>query len=375
VNRFDHRAFGVELPASHFDTELRGMIGNERIEVCKRAIAVHIGLSGAEHIKIRSVNHKDTHVPRVREGKRRALENGRPNMSDRIVSARSSDGSIAITAGITTGLVRETQQRHALAPTASAALGRLLSGAALLAAGMKGTGRLSLQISSSGPLRGLVADVSATAPDEIGARGYAYEPSVDVPLNARGKLDVGRAVGKGRLQVTRSYEVGQPYMGVVPLVTGEIGDDIARYLFDSEQVPSIVALGVLVNSHGVKASGGVIAQVLPGSDERTIERIEERAKQMTSVTTQIDNGAGAEELALALAGDIDIKFIGETAVKFACRCTRERVETALIALGRDELADIASEQIQTEAICEFCKQQYLLSRDEVRALIARLDAS
>jgi molecular chaperone Hsp33 len=296
-------------------------------------------------------------------------------MPDRIVSARSSDGSIAITAGITTELIREIQRRHALAPTASAALGRLVSGAALLAAGMKGQGRLSLQISSTGPLRGLVADVSAAGPGEIGARGYCYEPAVDLPLNERGKLDVGKAVGKGRLQVTRSFEVGQPYMGVVPLATGEIGDDIARYLFDSEQVASVVALGVLVNSQGVKASGGVIAQLLPGADERTIARVEEQAQKMAPVTTQIENGAGADDLARALAGPLDLKFIGETSVRFACRCTRERVETAFISLGRDELVEIASEQIQTEAICEFCKQQYLLSRDEVRALIARLDAS
>jgi molecular chaperone Hsp33 len=295
-------------------------------------------------------------------------------MADRIVSARSIDGSIAITAAVTTDLVSETQRRHALAPTATAALGRLLSGAAMLGSNLKGRERLSLQVASKGPLRGLIADVVGLEPDVLGARGYAYEPAVDLPLNGRGKLDVGGAVGEGRLQVTRSFEIGQPYVGIVPLESGEIGDDIASYLFNSEQIPSVVALGVLVNSGGVVAAGGAIAQVMPGADPRTIEHLERNAAGMVPVTTQIGEGATPEELAHSIAGDLEIKIIGESTVRFACRCTRERVEMALLSLGRDELTDMAAEQIQTETICEFCKQQYVLSRDEVRALIARIDA-
>ena len=296
-------------------------------------------------------------------------------MPDRILSARSSDGSIAITAGITTDLVRETEQRHALAPTASAALGRLISGATLMAGSLQPSERLSLQVAGDGPLRGLVVDVSRLGEHSLGARGYVHAPNVDLPLNNRGKLDVGGAVGRGRLKVTRSFEVGQPYVGIVPLATGEIGDDIAGYLFASEQIPSVVALGVLVNSNGVKAAGGVIAQVMPGADEATIARLEERAAAMPAVTAQIEGGAGVEDLARSLAGDFEVRFIGETYVRFACRCSRERVESVLLSLGPEELTAIASEQIQTEAICEFCRQQYLLSRDEVRALIARFGAS
>jgi molecular chaperone Hsp33 len=302
-----------------------------------------------------------------------ALENG-AGMPDRIVSARSIDGSISITAAVTTDLVDETQRRHALAPTATAALGRLLTGAAMLGSNLKSRERLSLQVSSKGPLRGLIADVAEVEPDVLGARGYAYEPAVDVPLNGRGKLDVGAAVGSGRLQVTRSFEIGQPYVGVVPLRTGEIGDDIASYLYNSEQIPSVVALGVLVNPAGVVAAGGAIAQVMPGADARTIEYLEAHTATLAPVTAQIDAGATPEDLARAVAGELEIKLIGESQVRFACRCTRDRVETALVSLGRDELAEMASEQIQTEAVCEFCKKAYVFSRDEVRALIARLDA-
>jgi len=294
-------------------------------------------------------------------------------MPDRIVTATTADGSISIVAGITTDLVRETQRRHELAPTASAALGRLVTAGALLGATLKGSERLSLQIVGDGPLRSLVADVFIPAPQVIGARAYTQVPSVDLPLNALGKFDVGGAVGRGRLQVTRSYEVGQPYIGVVALASGEIGDDVAAYLVGSEQIPSVVAVGVLANPAGIKASGGVIAQVMPGADESTIALLEARALSLPPVTTQIDGGAGAEDLARTLAGALDLRIHGAFEVAFACRCTREKVEVALLGLGRDELAKMRSEQEQTEATCEFCKQRYVLTRDEVTSLIGRLE--
>jgi molecular chaperone Hsp33 len=293
---------------------------------------------------------------------------------DRILTATSSDGSFSIVAGITTEVVRECQQRHELAPTASAAVGRLVTGAALLGASLKGREKLTLQIASDGPLRGIVADVALNGPGEIGARGYARRPHIDVPLNERGKFDVGGAVGKGYLQVTRSFEVGQPYVGIVELASGEIGDDIASYLMTSEQIPSVVALGVLANPSGIKAAGGIIAQVLPGANEATIVALEERARAMPAVTTAIDGGASAEDLVRALAGQLEMRFTREYALTFTCTCSRERVERALLGLGRDELQKIISEQPQTEAVCEFCKTAYVLTHDEVRGLIERLEA-
>jgi molecular chaperone Hsp33 len=295
-------------------------------------------------------------------------------MPDRIVTATAIDGSFSIVAGITTELARETQQRHDLAPTASAAVGRLLTGAALLGASLKGREKLTLQVASDGPLRGIVADVALNSASEIGARGYARRPRVDVPLNERGKFDVSTAVGKGYLQVTRSFEVGQPYVGIVDLATGEIGDDIAGYLMTSEQIPSVVALGVLANPHGIKAAGGVIAQLLPDADEGTIGSLEARAQAMAPVTTQIDAGATVEDIVASLTGDLEVRYTRAYDVAFTCTCSRERVERALLGLGRDELQKIATEQPQTEAVCEFCKTAYVLTRDEVHGLIDQLEA-
>ncbi|MFY9780629.1 MAG: Hsp33 family molecular chaperone HslO [Candidatus Baltobacteraceae bacterium] len=295
-------------------------------------------------------------------------------MPDRIVTATAADGSFSIVAGITTDLVGEMQRRQQLAPTASAALGRLLTGATLLGASLKGRERLTLQIAGDGPLRGLVADAHLNGPAQIGARGYARHPYVDIPLNERGKFDVGGAVGRGYLQVTRSFEVGQPYVGIVELVSGEIGDDISSYLATSEQIPSVVALGVLANPAGIKASGGIVAQVLPGADERAIAMLEERAGAMPPVTTQIDRGASAEDLARALSGELPMRFTRAYDARFTCTCSRERVESALLGLGRDELRKIAAEQPQTEVVCEFCKEGYDFSREAVEALAARLEA-
>ena len=295
-------------------------------------------------------------------------------MSDRIVTATAADGSFSIVAGVTTELVRRTQARHELSPTASAALGRLVTGTALLGASLKGKERLSLQVAGDGPLRGMAADVSLLAPQRLGARGYARNPMADVPLNAAGKFDVGGVVGAGSLQVTRSFEVGQPYGGIVPLVSGEIGDDIASYLANSEQIPSIVALGVLANPEGIKAAGGAIAQVMPGADERTIAMLEERARTIPPVTSQIDAGATPEDIAASLAGPLELRFRSEFEIAFACRCTRDRVKLALMALGRDELLAMSRDKDHTEAICEFCKERYELSGDEIADLIAQLEA-
>jgi molecular chaperone Hsp33 len=295
-------------------------------------------------------------------------------MPDRIVAATAPDGSFSIVAGITTSLVAETQRRHAMAPTAIAAVGRLTTGAALLGASLKGREKLTLQISSDGPLRGLVADVALNTPEQIGARGYAKYPGVDVPLNDRGKFDVGGAVGKGYLQVTRSFEIGQPYVGIVELQSGEIGDDIASYLMVSEQIPSVVALGVLANPGGIVAAGGVIAQVLPGASDRTIEILGQRALEMPPVTSQIVAGADAHDLARALGGSLEMRFTRSYEVAFTCQCSLDRVERALLGLGRDELQKMAREQPQTEAVCEFCKTAYVLSSDDLLGLVDRLEA-
>jgi molecular chaperone Hsp33 len=291
---------------------------------------------------------------------------------DRILTASAARGTVSLVAGITTELVREARERHDLAPTSSAAVGRLVTAAALLGASLKGRERLTLHIVGDGPIGSLTADAWSTGAGTIGARAYARNGGADLPLNERGKFDVAGVVGSGKLQVTKTYEVGQPYVGIVPLASGEIGDDVANYLANSEQIPSIVALGVLADPRGIRAAGGVIAQVMPGADDAVIAALERNAAAMAPVTTQIAGGADAEALLRAVAGDLDVKVFETFDVAFDCLCTREKVETALMGLGKDELAKIASEQPKTEAKCDFCGETYVLSADDVRGLAERL---
>jgi molecular chaperone Hsp33 len=293
---------------------------------------------------------------------------------DRVVTASAVNGTVSFVAGITTELVRETQQRHGLAPTASAAVGRLVTAAALLGASLKGRERLTLQIGGDGPIGTVVADAWSGGENVIAARGYARNPLADLPLNARGKFDVAGVIGRGKLQVTKSYEVGQPYVGIVPLTSGEVGDDIAGYLANSQQIPSVVALGVLAGPPGITAAGGVIAQLLPGAADDTIARLEASAAAMPPVTTQIAAGADAAALIERLADGLELRvheLVYEP--RFGCRCTRERVERALTGLGVDELRKIAREQPETEATCDFCKRRYVLSSADVEALAAALE--
>ena len=294
-------------------------------------------------------------------------------MPDLIITASAPESGFAIVAGITTDLIREAQERHELAPTATAAVGRITTGAALLGASLKGSERVSLQISGDGPIRSVIGDAWLLGDGAIGARGYAKVPDADIPLNDRGKFDVAGVIGNGSLQVTKSYEVGQPYVGVVPLYSGEIAEDIASYLVNSEQIPSIVALGVLANPTGVIAAGGVIAQVLPGADEKAVAALEQRALAMPPVTKMIAEGADAHHLLHALAGDAELRSHRSLDVHFACRCTREKVEAALLALGPDELRRMARERSETEATCEFCKKVYVFTSNEVNDLITRLE--
>ncbi len=293
---------------------------------------------------------------------------------DRVVTASAAHGTVSFVAGTTTELVRETQLRHGLAPTASAAVGRLVTAAALLGSSLKGPERLTLQIAGDGPIGKLVADAWSAADGAIAARGYARNPLADLPLNAKGKFDVAGVIGHGQLQVTKSYEIGQPYVGIVPLETGEIGEDIASYLANSQQIPSIVALGVLAGPNGIRAAGGVIAQLMPGADDGTIAKLEANASAMPPVTTQIVDGADAMGLITRLSAGLELRS-HETGwdIRFDCYCTQDRVERALVGLGRDELIKLASEQPETEATCEFCKKRYVLSAADVERLVARID--
>jgi len=293
-------------------------------------------------------------------------------MPDKLVAATAPEAGVALAAAITTDLVSEIRNRHDLWPTATAAVGRLATGAALFGAGLKGNERISLQIAGDGPLATLAADSWLLNERTAAARGYTRHPRVDLPIDSRGKFDVAGAIGSGSLQVTRSSDVAKPYVGVVPLRSVEIAYDIAVYLAQSEQIPSVVALGVLANPNGVLAAGGIIARALPGADERHLAKLDRRAAQMPPVTQLISHHPDAEALLRELAGNWELRAQQVFDVRFACLCSRTRVESVLLAMGVDELLQLASEREVTEAICEYCKTAYAFTAADLRELVARL---
>jgi molecular chaperone Hsp33 len=296
-------------------------------------------------------------------------------MPDLLLGATAAGSGASFFAAITTDLVAEVQRRHDLSPTATAAVGRLITGSVLFGASLTGRERISLQISCDGPIATLVADSWLLDDTSIGARGYARNGHAELPIDARGKFDVAGAIGDGTLAVTKSYEVGQPYVGVVPLHSGEIAEDLAAYLAKSEQIPSVVALGVLANPAGVVAAGGVLAQVLPGAGDAEVTHLEERARSMPPVTKLIAEQPDPLRLLRALSGDGNLQANRSMNVRFACLCTKRKVEAALLALGRAELERMNRERARTEATCEFCQRRYVFTRPEVSALIDRLEPS
>jgi molecular chaperone Hsp33 len=267
---------------------------------------------------------------------------------------------------VATEMVGEAARRHATSPTASAALGRALMGATLLAAAAKGDETVQLSFRGDGPLGG----VTAIADGRGRARGFVSNPGADVP--ARGsKLDVGAAVGKGILAVVR-HQPGwrEPYRGLVPLVSGEIAEDIARYLQDSEQVASAVALGVLVGRDGdVEAAGGFIVQALPGASEAALAELERNVLGLAPPTELLRAGLRGDDIVERLVGTLSTGPRERSQPSFACSCDRARVERAVLLLGREEVREIAAKGEPVEVRCEFCAQRYSLAPDEVARLV------
>jgi len=284
---------------------------------------------------------------------------------DYAASALAAGDSLLIVAARTTGLVREAQTRHDCSPTVTAALGRLLTGAALMGHALNGRERITLQVSGDGPVRGLVADVGAGGR----VRGFALRPYADRPLNALGKFDVAGLVGRGFLHVTRTFDTGQPYTSAVPLATGEIGEDLAGYFAASEQIPTVVAVGVLANPNGVMAAGGVIAQLMPGADESSIVALERGARSMGHVSALIREGLTPEDLVRRVAGSLDSRIAGRHEVSFACQCDEQRVARAIVGLGRETLEDMAASGADTEATCDFCGKRYYFKPTAIRRIL------
>ena len=295
---------------------------------------------------------------------------------DTLLRATAAEGTVRCMAAVTTDLVAEAARRHDASPTVAAALGRLLTGTLLLGSGLKELDRLTVQIVSNGPVGGITAEANARG--EV--RGYVREPQADVPLNARGKLDVGAAVGEGMFYVTHEsgFELGlykEPYRGSVPLVSGEIGEDFAYYLAKSEQIPSAVLLGVLVRAREdgtwfVESAGGLIVQVMPGADERTVAAIEAAVERTPHLTELIRAGARPAELLATALGEVPFEILDERPVSFACSCSYDRAVSMISSIERDELETILREDRGAAMTCHFCNETYRLDEGALEGILA-----
>ncbi|GAA5345755.1 Hsp33 family molecular chaperone HslO [Planifilum fimeticola] len=281
---------------------------------------------------------------------------------DYAVRATVRSGVLLAFAARTTELVQELQRRHHTWPVATAALGRTVTVGAMMGLMLKGErDRLTIQIKGNGPLGQIVVDADSRG----NVRGYVDNPAVDLPLNARGKLDVAGAVGEGMLYIVKDLGLREPYRGSVPLVSGELGEDFTYYFTTSEQIPSAVGVGVLVDRDGsVLASGGFILQLLPGADEEMITLLEERISAMDSVTDRIQSGATPEDLLREVVGE-EVQVLQRQPVSFDCSCSPERIRSLLKSMGKEEISDILKSRGEAEVVCHFCNERYVVEKAEL----------
>lgn len=285
---------------------------------------------------------------------------------DRLATTLTADGAARVAVVTLSHSVEAARQAHGTLPVATAALGRALGGALLLAQGLKTPERLTLRLLGDGPLGGVIADAS---PDGD-VRGYVKRPRVMLPPNAAGKLDVGRAVGhRGLLHVSHDSGSGHPYTGSVPLVSGEIGEDLANYLHTSLQVPSVVAVGVRVGSGGVVlGAAGILAQRLPDGDLASLVRLDEAVRSVAPLSSRAAEGFGARDLLERLLAGIAHGAVTDTPVGWRCTCTRERTARVLASLGPDALGKMIVEDQGAELRCEFCGAMYRFDAGELSTI-------
>lgn len=287
-------------------------------------------------------------------------------MGDYLVKALAYDGQIRAYAVRSTDTVNEAQKRHMTWPTASAALGRAMTAAVMMGAMLQGDDQITVKIEGGGPIGHILVDSNAKG--EV--RGYVLNPQVHFDLNESGKLDVRRAVGtEGMLTVVKDIGLRDYFTGQVPLVSGELGEDFTYYFASSEQIPSSVGVGVLVNpDNSILAAGGFIIQLMPGTDDETITKIEKSLSTMEPVSKLIEKGLTPEELLGVILEKDKIKFLEKMPVSFTCTCSKERFSTAIIGLGRDEIQEMIDQDGQAEAHCHFCNEKYLFTAEELEEL-------
>jgi molecular chaperone Hsp33 len=291
-------------------------------------------------------------------------------MKDYLVKALAFDGEVRAYSVRTTNTVSEAQRRHDTWRTASAALGRSLTAGTMMGAMLKGEQKLTIKVEGNGPIGPILVDAHANGD----VRGYVTNPHVDFEGTEQGKLRVYQAVGtEGFVTVIKDIGMREPFIGQSPIVSGELGEDFTYYFAVSEQTPSSVGVGVLVNGDdSILAAGGFVLQIMPGAQDETISFIEDRLQKIPPVSTLIEQGLSPEELLYAVLGEDKVKVLETMDVQFNCTCSRERIESVLISLGKTELEQVREEEEETEVHCHFCNERYKFSKEDITNLIENL---
>ena len=292
-------------------------------------------------------------------------------MKNEIKKFLAYNGRVSITCAMTTELVDEARKIHDLTPVSTAALGRLLTMATIMGSDLKDEeDNITLQIKGNGPIGTMVAVVNGA----MKVKGTVGNPYVDIPLNEFGKLDVGMAVGNdGFLNVIKDLGLKKPYIGIVPLSSGEIAEDFARYFTESEQTKSAVALGVLVNKDGVKSAGGYLVSAMPDATDEDITNLEKNIFEAGAISRMLDEGLSLYEIARKITGDKDVKIIQENIdAKYECDCSEEKMKKALSTIGKKQLKEILEEDGKAEMTCHFCNKKYTVSKEELENIIKNL---
>lgn len=290
-------------------------------------------------------------------------------MGDYIVRATAANNQIRAFAATTRELVEFARAAHNTSPVATAALGRLLTGGAMMGSMQKGDkDLLTLQIKCSGPIGGL----TVTADSHGNVKGYVNNPEVMLPPSEKGKLDVGKAVDLGVLSVIKDMGLKDPYVGQTRLVSGEIAEDLTNYFAESEQVPSAVALGVLMNKDNtVRRAGGFIIQLMPFADEEVIDKLEAKINSITSITALLDQDMTPEMILEEVLGEFGVDIMDKTETQFHCNCCKDRVEKAIVSIGKKDIQEMIDDGEPIEVNCHFCNENYVFSVDELKDIITR----
>lgn len=288
-------------------------------------------------------------------------------MSDYIIRAMAAGGQIRAFAATTKDLVEHARQIHNTSPVATAGLGRMLTAASMMGATLKNSSDvLTLIAKGDGPLGG----ITVTADSASNVKGYVNNPSFVNPPNFFGKFDVGGAIGNGTLTVIKDIGLKEPYSGQVSLITGEIAEDLTYYFATSEQVPTSVALGVLMNKNNtVRQAGGFIIQLMPFASDGVIDALEAKIKGITSITSLLDSGMSPEDILNQVLGDMDLEITDTIPTAYNCNCSRERVTKAIISIGKKEITDMINEGKDIEVNCHFCNKNYVFTPEDLKKLI------